>query len=99
MHYDYLVVGGGMFGAVFARRAAERGRRVQIVDKRDHVAGNCYSEQIAGVDVHRYGPHIFHTDNERVWEFLNRFTQFNNFALHGLRHGAASVSFRSQSTC
>ncbi len=94
MHYDYLVVGGGMFGAVFARRAAECGRRVQIIDKRPHVAGNCYTEQIAGVEVHRYGPHIFHTDNPRVWEFLNRFTQFNHYTHHvRVRRGERIFSF------
>jgi len=93
-HYDYLVVGGGMFGAVFARRAAECGRRVQIVDKREHVAGNCYSEQIAGVEVHRYGPHIFHTDNARVWNFVNRFAEFNNYTHHvRARRGDAIYSF------
>ncbi|REK19451.1 MAG: UDP-galactopyranose mutase [Planctomycetota bacterium] len=92
--YDYLVVGCGMFGAVFARRAAEAGRRVRVIDKRPHIAGNCYSEQIAGVEVHRYGPHIFHTDNPRVWQFLNRFTEFNNYTHHGrVRHGNRVWSF------
>jgi UDP-galactopyranose mutase len=84
--YDYRVVGCGMFGAVFARRAAECGRRVLVIDKRDHVAGNCYSERIAGVEVHRYGPHIFHTDDERVWNFLNRFARFNHYSHHGRVH-------------
>jgi UDP-galactopyranose mutase len=92
--YDYLVVGSGMFGAVFARRAAECGKRVLVIDKREHAAGNCYSEKIAGVEVHRYGPHIFHTDNERVWTFINRFTQFNNYVHHGrVRHGGQTYSF------
>lgn len=92
--HDYLVVGCGMFGAVFARRAAEHGRRVRVVDKRDHVAGNCYTEQIAGIHVHRYGPHIFHTDNPRVWQFINRFAEFNNYAHHGrVRHGGKTYSF------
>jgi UDP-galactopyranose mutase len=84
--YDYLVVGCGMFGAVFARRAAECGRRVLVVDKRDHIGGNCYSESIAGVEVHRYGPHIFHTDDERVWDFVNRFARFNHYRHHGRVH-------------
>jgi UDP-galactopyranose mutase len=92
--YDYLVVGGGMFGAVFARQAAECGQRVCVIDKRQHIAGNCYSEQIAGVEVHRYGPHIFHTDNERVWEFVNRFATFNNYVHHGrVLHGGRMFSF------
>jgi UDP-galactopyranose mutase len=92
--HDYLVVGCGMFGAVFARRAAEHGRRVRIVDKRDHIAGNCYTEQIAGIHVHRYGPHIFHTDNLRVWQFVNRFAQFNNYTHHGrVRYQGRTYSF------
>jgi UDP-galactopyranose mutase len=92
--YDYLVVGGGMFGAVFARQAAECGQRVCVIDKRQHIAGNCYSEQIAGVEVHRYGPHIFHTDNERVWEFVNRFATFNNYVHHGrVLHAGRMFSF------
>ncbi len=77
--YDYLVVGCGMFGSVFARCAAERGKRVLIVDKRPHIAGNCYSQSVAGIEVHRYGPHIFHTDNEDIWRFVNRFAQFNDY--------------------
>ena len=92
--FDYLIVGSGMFGAVFARRAAEAGQRVRLLDKRDHIAGNCYSEKIAGVEVHRYGPHIFHTDNERVWEFVNRFADFNHYRHHGrVRHGGRTLSF------
>lgn len=92
--FDYLVVGCGMFGAVFARRAAEAGRRVLVVDKRSHIAGNCYSEKLAGVEVHHYGPHIFHTDSERVWLFVNRFAQFNNYVHHGrVRHGGRTLSF------
>jgi UDP-galactopyranose mutase len=81
--YDYLVVGCGMFGAVFARSVADRGRRVLVVDKRPHIAGNCYSENMAGVEVHRYGPHIFHTDNPRVWWFVTRFARFNDYRHHG----------------
>ena len=64
--HDYLIVGCGMFGAVFARAAAEAGYRVLVVDKRNHIAGNCYSESVEGIQVHRYGPHIFHTDDERI---------------------------------
>lgn len=81
MPFDYLVVGSGMFGAVFARLMAESGRRVMLVDKRPHIGGNCYSEQIEGIHIHRYGPHIFHTNNQRVWEFVNRFAKFNHFRL------------------
>jgi UDP-galactopyranose mutase len=81
--YDYLVVGCGMFGAVFARSVADRGRRVLVVDKRPHIAGNCFSENVAGVEVHRYGPHIFHTDNPRVWWFVTRFARFNDYRHRG----------------
>jgi UDP-galactopyranose mutase len=81
MALDYLVVGCGMYGAVFARVMAEHGRRVMLIDKRSHIGGNCYTEQVEGIQVHRYGPHIFHTNNERVWNFANRFVEFNHFRL------------------
>src|SRR5215469_7403217 len=81
MALDYLVVGCGMYGAVFARVMAEHGRRVMLIDKRTHIGGNCYSEQVEGIQVHRYGPHIFHTNNVRVWNFVNRFVEFNHFRL------------------
>lgn len=92
--YDYLVVGCGMFGAVFARCAAEAGRRVLVIDKRGHVAGNCYSQRCLGIDVHCYGPHIFHTSNEAVWQFANRFTKFNNYVHRGrVRYQDRTYSF------
>ncbi len=92
--YDYLVVGCGMFGAVFARAAADAGRRVLVVDLRDHVAGNCYSETVEGIEVHRYGPHIFHTDDEQIWRFVNRFATFNHYVHHGrVRHEGRTFSF------
>ena len=72
--YDYLIVGAGLYGAVFARQAADAGKKVLVVDKRDHIAGNVYTEKIEGINVHRYGAHIFHTNNKRVWEYLNEFT-------------------------
>jgi UDP-galactopyranose mutase len=81
MALDYLVVGCGMYGAVFARVMAEHGRRVMLIDKRSHIGGNCYTEQVEGIQVHRYGPHIFHTNNEKVWNFANRFVEFNHFRL------------------
>lgn len=79
MQYDYLIVGAGLSGAVFARCMTDRGCRCLVIDRRDHIAGNVYSEKIEGIEVHRYGPHIFHTDKERVWEFANRFAEFNHF--------------------
>ena len=77
--YDYLIIGSGLYGAVFARQMADAGKRVLVIEKRDHVAGNVYTEKIAGIHVHRYGAHIFHTNNERVWKYVNRFATFNRF--------------------
>ena len=77
--YDYLIVGAGFFGAVFAREAASRGKKCLVLDKRDHIGGNAFCEAISSVTVHKYGPHIFHTSNERVWQYINRFAEFNNF--------------------
>ena len=77
--YDYLVVGSGLFGAVFAQRAHEQGKKVLILEKRPHIAGNVYTEEIEGINVHKYGAHIFHTNNKEVWEYVNRFAEFNRF--------------------
>lgn len=77
--YDYLVVGAGLFGAVFAREAADAGKRVLVIDKRTHIAGNVYTEDIEGIHVHKYGAHIFHTNRKEVWEYVNRFAEFNRF--------------------
>ncbi len=79
MKYDYLIVGCGLFGTTFARLATDVGKSCLIIDKRDHIAGNCYTEKVEGINVHKYGPHIFHTSNKVVWDFVNRFTEFNNF--------------------
>lgn len=79
MKYDYLVVGAGLYGAVFAREARDAGKSVLVIERRDHIGGNAYTENIDGIEVHRYGPHIFHTDNEAVWNYVNRFAEFNNF--------------------
>lgn len=80
--YDYLIVGAGLYGAVFAQVKAEQGKKCLLIDRRDHIAGNIYStqyEDVPGIEVHVYGPHIFHTDKERVWKYVNRFADFNNF--------------------
>lgn len=77
--FDFLIVGAGLFGATFARLATDAGYSCFVIDKRNHIGGNCYTEKIDGVEVHRYGPHIFHTSNEAVWKFVNRFGRFNNF--------------------
>lgn len=77
--YDYLIVGAGLFGAVFANRAKERGKKVLVVDKRPNIAGNIYTAQTEGINVHVYGAHIFHTNNKRVWDFVNEFAEFNRY--------------------
>lgn len=79
MKYDYLIVGAGLFGAVFAYKAKEAGKKCLVIDKRDHIAGNIYCEDIAGIHVHKYGAHIFHTSNKEVWDFINMFGEFNNY--------------------
>ena len=77
--YDYLVVGAGLFGSVFARQAKAAGKSVLVIDKRPHIAGNVYTEKVEGIDVHWYGAHIFHTNNKAVWDYVNRFVTFNRF--------------------
>lgn len=77
--YDYLVVGAGLYGAVFAQQAKAMGKSVLVIDKRDHIAGNVYSEKVEDINVHMYGAHIFHTNNKQVWEYVNRFAEFNRF--------------------
>ena len=77
--YDYLIVGAGLFGAVFAHEAKEAGKKVLVIDRRDHIAGNIYTEDVEGIHVHRYGAHIFHTNNREVWDYVNRFAEFNRF--------------------
>lgn len=79
--YDFLIVGAGLFGSVFARKAKEQGKSCLVIDARPHIAGNVYSESVEGIEVHRYGPHIFHTNNDEVWKFVNQFSDFNNFVL------------------
>ena len=79
MKYDYLIVGAGLFGAVFARMAHDAGKKVLVIDKRNHIGGNVYTENIEGIEVHKYGAHIFHTNSDEVWQFVNRFAKFNNF--------------------
>ena len=77
--YDFLIVGSGLFGSVFAQQATERGYKCLIIDKRSHNGGNVYTEKIEGINVHKYGPHIFHTSNEKIWNYVNRFATFNSF--------------------
>ena len=79
MQYDYLIVGAGLFGAVFAREAMDRGCSVLVVERRGHIGGNVYTEEVENIHVHRYGAHIFHTNDDRVWNYVQRFAQFNRF--------------------
>jgi UDP-galactopyranose mutase len=79
MKYDYLIVGSGIFGATFARLATDAGKTCLVIESRSHIGGNAYSEKVEGIDVHVYGPHIFHTNDDDIWAFVNRFTKFNNF--------------------
>lgn len=77
--YDYLIVGAGLFGAVFAHEALKHGKKCLIIDKRSHIAGNIYSEKREGINVHKYGAHIFHTNNKKVWDYMEQFAEFNRF--------------------
>lgn len=77
--YDYLIVGAGLTGAVLARELTDAGRRCLVIDRRDHIAGNCYTEEVRGINVHKYGAHIFHTSDRHVWDYANRFAEFNNY--------------------
>ena len=77
--YDYLIVGAGLYGATFAQKMTEKGKKCLVIDKREHIAGNIYTKNVEGIDVHVYGAHIFHTSNEEVWNYVNRFERFNRF--------------------
>lgn len=79
MNYDYLIVGSGLFGAVFAHESTARGRKCLMIDKRPHIAGNIYTEEIEGIQTHRYGAHIFHTNDRDVWAYVNQFAEFNRY--------------------
>lgn len=79
MKYDYLIVGAGLFGATFAHEAVKKGKKCLVVEKRAHIGGNVYTEKCEGITVHKYGAHIFHTKNKKVWEFVNGFAEFNNY--------------------
>ena len=79
MKYDYLIVGAGLYGAVFAHQATKRGKKCLVIDKRDHIAGNIYTYECEGINVHQYGAHIFHTNNKAVWQYVNQFAEFNRY--------------------
>lgn len=79
MKYDFLIVGAGLFGAVFAQQAKAAGKTVLVIDKRSHIGGNVFTEEREGIQVHKYGAHIFHTNDKRVWDYVNRFAEFNRY--------------------
>lgn len=79
MKYDYLIVGAGLYGAVFAHEMTEKGKKCLVIDKRDHIAGNIYCQNVEGINVHKYGAHIFHTSDKKIWEYMNRFAEFNHY--------------------
>lgn len=77
--YDYLIVGSGLFGAVFAQQMTENGKSCVIIEKRSHLGGNIYCKEVEGITVHEYGAHIFHTSDKKVWNYVNQFIEFNNY--------------------
>ena len=77
--YDYLIVGSGLFGSIFAYEANKRGKKCLVIDKRNHIGGNIYTEEIEGIQVHKYGAHIFHTSNKLVWDYIQQFAEFNRY--------------------
>lgn len=79
MKYDYLVVGAGLFGSIFAHEAFKRGKKVLVIDKKNHIAGNIYTKEVEGINVHQYGAHIFHTSNKTVWDYIQQFAEFNRY--------------------
>jgi UDP-galactopyranose mutase len=77
--YDYLIVGSGLFGSIFAHEAKKKGKTCLVIDKRNHLGGNIYCENVDGINVHKYGPHIFHTNDKYIWDYVNQFAEFNNY--------------------
>ena len=79
MKYDYLIVGSGLFGATFAHEMTKNGKKCLVIEKRDHIGGNIYCENVEGINVHKYGAHIFHTSDKKIWDYVNQFAEFNNY--------------------
>ena len=79
--YDFLIVGSGLFGLVFSEEVSKKGYSSLIIDKRSHIGGNIYCDNISNINVHKYGPHIFHTNNKKIWDYVNLYCNFNNFRL------------------
>ncbi|MEB2817962.1 FAD-dependent oxidoreductase, partial [Campylobacter upsaliensis] len=77
--YDYLIVGAGLFGSIFAYEASKRGKKCLVLERREHIGGNCYTKEMVGINVHYYGAHIFRTDEKRIWDYMQQFCEFNHF--------------------
>ena len=77
--YDYLIVGSGLFGAIFAQEATKEGKKCLVIEKRGNIGGNIYTQNVKGINVHKYGAHIFHTSNKEVWDYINQFAEFNRY--------------------
>ena len=80
--YDYVIVGAGLFGSIFAHEAKKANKKCLVIDKRNHIGGNVYTENIHGINVHKYGAHIFHTSNKKIWDYISQFAEFNNYILN-----------------
>jgi UDP-galactopyranose mutase len=94
MKYDYIIVGAGIFGSVCARELSDAGAKCLVIDKRQHIGGNCYTQDVGGIHVHQYGPHIFHTNSDYVWNYVNKFCKFNHFRLRPkVRYNDSLYSF------
>lgn len=89
--YDYLIVGSGFFGSICAFELRKKGYKVCVIEKRDHIGGNCFTQNLDGINLHKYGPHIFHTSNEDIWNWINQFADFNDFSLRTVAHYRGEV--------
>ncbi|MBQ2804709.1 MAG: NAD(P)-binding protein, partial [Clostridia bacterium] len=79
MKYDFLIVGAGLYGSIFAYEATKRGKKCLVIDRRNHIGGNVYTESVEGINVHKYGAHIFHTSDKAIWDYVHQFADFNNY--------------------
>ena len=95
--YDYLIIGSGLFGATFAYLAKKQGKKCLVIDKRSHLGGNIYCENIEGINVHKYGAHIFHTSNKKVWDFVNSIVEFNRYTNSPVANYKGKLYNRKQS--
>ena len=82
MNYDYIIIGAGLFGAITARELSNNGKKVLVLEKRNHIGGNCYTQRYGNINIHQYGPHIFHTNNKHIFNYINQFAEFNHYKHH-----------------